>query len=85
MEVQIPIVKKTISKQGVFNQRYRNKHRAKYNDYMREYQRKRSQDPVIREKNRVNQLKYYARKKEKRLAEKLAEKSDDEEILLQPK
>ena len=52
---------------------------------MREYQRKRSQDPVIREKNRVNQLKYYARKKEKRLAEKLAEKSDDEEILLQPK
>ena len=85
MEVQIPIVKKTISKQGVFNQRYRNKNRAKYNDYMREYQRKRSQDPVIREKNRVNQLKYYARKKEKRLAEKLAEKSDDEEILLQPK
>jgi hypothetical protein len=85
MEVQTPIVKKTISKQGVFNQRYRNKHRAKYNDYMREYQRKRSQDPVIREKNRVNQLKYYARKKEKRLAEKLAEKSDDEEILLQPK
>ena len=85
MEVQTPIVKKTISKQGVFNQRYRNKHRAKYNDYMREYQRKRSQDPVIREKNRVNQLKYYARKKEKKLAEKLAEKSDDEEILLQPK
>lgn len=83
MEVQTPIVKKTISKQGVFNQRYRNKHRAKYNDYMREYQRKRSQDPVIREKNRVNQLKYYARKKEKKLAEK--EKSDDEEILLQPK
>jgi len=83
MEVQIPIVKKTISKQGVFNQRYRNKHRAKYNDYMREYQRKRSQDPVIREKNRVNQLKYYAKKKAKKLAEK--EKSDDEEILLQPK
>ena len=80
MEVQTPIVK-TISKQGVFNQRYRNKHREKYNEYMREYQRKRSQDPVIREKNRVDQLKYYARKKAKRLAEKLA----DEEILLQPK
>ena len=74
----------TISKQGIFNQRYRNKHRAKYNEYMREYQRKRSQDPVIREKNRVDQLKYYAKKKAKKLAEKLAEKSDDEEIVLKP-
>jgi hypothetical protein len=76
---------KTISRQSVCNQRYRNKNRAKYNDYMREYQRKRVQDPVIREKLRVNQLKYYAKKKAKRLAEKHAEKSDDEEILLQPK
>ena len=75
----------TISRQAVFNQRYRNKNRAKYNDYMKKYQKKRSQDPVIREKNRVYQLKYYAKKKAKKLAEKLSEKSDDEEILLQPK
>ena len=51
---------------------------------MKKYQKKRSQDPVIREKNRVDQLKYYAKKKAKKLAEKLAEKSDDEEIVLKP-
>ena len=72
----------TISRQAVFNQRYRNKNRAKYNDYMRELQRKRRQDPVIKEKLRVYQLKYYANQKAKKLAEK--SKSDDEEIVLQP-
>ena len=82
--METPTPTPTISKQGIANQRYRNKNRAKYNDYMREYQRKRSQDPVIREKNRVDQLKYYAKKKAKKLAEKLAEKSDDEEIVLKP-
>tara|TARA_R110000822_G_scaffold81622_2_gene193670 strand:- start:743 stop:979 length:237 start_codon:yes stop_codon:yes gene_type:complete len=72
----------TISKQGIANQRYRNKHRAKYNDYMKAYMKKRREDPVIREKLRVDQLKYYAKKRAKKLAEKLA---DNEEILLQPK
>mgnify|MGYP003112615400 CR=1 FL=1 len=86
METPPPPPPKTIARQSVCNQRYRNKNREKYNDYMREYQRKRIQDPVIREKLRVNQLKYYAKKKAKKLAEKkLAEKPSDEEILLQPK
>ena len=78
----------TISKQGVANQKYRNKNRAKYNDYMKEYQRKRAKDPEIAARNKAKYLEYYARKKAKRLAEKLAESAtsnDDEEILLQPK
>ena len=71
----------TISKQGIANQRYRNKNRAKYNDYMREYQRNRyKNDPVAKERLRTQQRKYVARKR----TEKLAEKSDDEEIVLKP-
>jgi hypothetical protein len=68
METQTP----TISKQGVANQRYRNKNRAKYNDYMKAYMKKRREDPEIREKLRVKQLKYYAKKK----AEKEANLAD---------
>ncbi len=71
---------KTIARQSVFNQRYRNKNRAKYNDYMREYQRKRVQDPVIKEKLRVNQLKYYAMKKAKILAEKEKKLSENHSV-----
>tara|TARA_R110000751_G_scaffold92487_1_gene181012 strand:+ start:232 stop:468 length:237 start_codon:yes stop_codon:yes gene_type:complete len=71
----------TISKQGIANQRYRNKNRAKYNDYMREYQKNRyKNDPVAKERLRTQQRKYVARKR----TEKLAEKSDDEEIVLKP-
>ena len=46
----------TISKQGIANQRYRNKNRAKYNDYMREYQKNRyKNDPVAKERLRTQQ------------------------------
>ena len=60
----------TISKQAIANQRYRNKNRAKYNDYMKAYMKKRREDPEIREKLRVKQLKNYAKQKAKKEAEK---------------
>ena len=84
--VELESVKKTISKQGVANQKYRNKNREKYNKYMRDYTNKRYQNPEIRAKLRKRQSEYYARKKAKKLAEKFAEKSesDDEEIVLKP-
>lgn len=85
-QTQTPTVKKTISKQGVANQKYRNNNREKYNKYMRGYQNKRYQNPEIKAKLQKRQLEYYARKKAEKLAQKLAEKSesDDEEILLKP-
>ena len=79
--METPTPTPTISKQGIANQRYRNKNRAKYNDYMREYQKNRyKNDPVAKERLRTQQRKYVARKR----TEKLAEKSDDEEIVLKP-
>jgi len=85
-QTQTPTVKKTISKQGVANQKYRNNNREKYNKYMRGYQNKRYQNPEIKAKLQKRQLEYYARKKAEKLAQKLVEKSesDDEEILLKP-
>lgn len=61
---------KTILRQSVFNQRYRNKNRAKYNDYMREYQRKRAKDPEIAARNKAKYLENYAKKKSKKISRK---------------
>ena len=55
-------------RQSVFNETYRNKHREKYNTYMKEYQRKRRQDPVVKAKIRQYQYRYYEKKKAQKLA-----------------
>jgi len=55
-------------RQSVFNETYRNKHREKYNAYMKEYQRIRRNDPVVKAKIRGYQYKYYEKKKAQKLA-----------------
>ena len=55
-------------RQSVFNETYRNKNREKYNTYMKEYQRKRRNDPVVKDKIRQYQYKYYEKKKAQKLA-----------------
>tara|TARA_B100000780_G_scaffold172643_1_gene120904 strand:- start:214 stop:417 length:204 start_codon:yes stop_codon:yes gene_type:complete len=56
------------AKQVIANQKYRNKNREKYNEYQRNYLKKKYQeDPEFKRRLKASQTKYY----EKRKAQKL--------------